>query len=58
MGTHSSYQLGCLSWTDGQQLLVTLLEVSEREGCSGHTPTHLAFKTCLEPVPRYEPSTY
>ena len=31
MGTHSSYQLGCLSCTDSQQLVVTLLEVSESE---------------------------
>ena len=41
MGTHSSYQLGCLSRVVGWKLVVTLLEVSEREecvvACHGHT---------------------
>ena len=31
MGTYSSYQLGCLSRTEGYLLVVTLLEVSEKE---------------------------
>ena len=57
MGTHSSYQLGCLSRT----MEVALLEVSERE--EGVVALHLligSLKTHsgLEPVPRCEPSTY
>ena len=61
MGTHSSYQLGCLSRTLGQELVITLLEVSDRE--EGVVALHLpigSLKTHsgLEPVPICEPSTY
>ena len=55
MGTHSS----CLSRTDGQQLVVTLLEVSERE--EGVVAKHLSIgslktRSGLQPVPRCEPT--
>ena len=61
MGTHSSYQLGCLFRTDGYYLVVTLLEVSEKE--EGVVAIHLPMgpfntRSGLEPVPRYELSTY
>ena len=61
MGTHSSYQLGCLSRAEGYLLVITQLEVSEREEdvVALHQPIGL-LKTCygLEPVPRCEPNTY
>ena len=49
MGTQSSYQLGCLSRTEGLKLVLTLLEVSEREEgvVAIHTPTHWVFKNPL-----------
>ena len=37
MGTHSSYQLGCLSRTEGMLLVVKLLNVSDREPLKTHS---------------------
>ena len=59
MGTHFSYQLGCLSRTS--LVVVTLLEVSEK--AKGVVALHLPIgplktRSELEPVPRCEPSTY
>ena len=51
MGTHSSYQLGCLYRTEGYKVVVTLLEVSERE------EGVVALRLPIGPVTRCEPST-
>ena len=47
MGTHSSYELGCLSSTEGWYLVLTILRVSEREECvvALHLPTGPFKKT-------------
>ena len=61
MGTHSNYQLGCLSRTVDYYLVVTLLEVSEGEQTlvALHIPTGpLKPRSELEPVPRFETSTH
>ena len=55
MDTHSSYELGCLARTDGKQLVVTLLEVSEKEDdvVALHLPTGtLKTRSGLEPISR------
>ena len=54
-------QLGCLSRTVGKWLVVTLLEVSEKE--YSIVALYLPYgplRTCsgLDPVPRCKPSTY
>ena len=48
MGTHSSYQLGCLSRTDGYELVVTVLEVSEKE--EGVVAIHLPTGPLKNPL--------
>ena len=53
----SCYQPGCLFRTESQYLVVTLLEVNEKEeGVVAFGP--LKTRSGLEPVPRCEPSTY
>ena len=61
MGTDSSYQLGCLSRTEGWRLEIKLLEISETE--EGVVALHLPIgplkiRSVLRPVLRCEPSTY
>ena len=58
LGTHFSYQLGCLSRTVRYLLVVTLLEISVRE--EGVMALYLSFQlfkkhSRLEPVPRSKP---
>ena len=49
MGRHSSYQLGCLSRTEGWYLVLTILRVSEREECvvALHLPTEPVKRNLL-----------
>ena len=69
MGTHSIYQLRCLSSTVGQYLIITFLEVSEKDDVAFKTPIlvgvstemrtqHLPATVLLRSAPRLEGSLY